>query len=239
VKCCLVVNGVDIPTMKSDFLDRCLLFQLERIPDSKRKEESSLYTDFKDNKPIILGAMYKILSEAMGIYEHIKIDKLPRMADFAKWGCAISKAMGYDEKVFIRAYSENIKSVKQEIIKTYSLLETVISYMNLSDEDEIVETPTALCSILKKHAFSEGIDTTRFPTNATWLSRILIREAHILEEEGINVSTDKKGDRRIILRKLVSYRPKVTVINPATVVDNSCLWSPENMDKMKQLFVLN
>ncbi len=208
VRCCLVLNGLHVPTIKSDFLDRCILFNLNRVADKKRKEESVLNSQFVSNKPLILGAMYTILSEAMKIYENIEIENLYRMADFTKWGCAIAKAMGYSEKDFIRAYTENSKIIREELGSTNSLIDVLISYVNSREERVISETPTELLTLLYAHARKKLLNLSGLPTNAVHLTRKLKELAHIFEEEGISIETRKSGNRKIIIEKIPSYCPE-------------------------------
>lgn len=41
------------------------------------------------------------MSKAMKIYPDVKLDKMPRMADFAHWGYAIGEALGNLGQVFL------------------------------------------------------------------------------------------------------------------------------------------
>ena len=43
----------------------------------------------------------------MQIKQSLNLKKLPRMADFAEWGEAISQAMGYPPMSFMEVYAEN------------------------------------------------------------------------------------------------------------------------------------
>lgn len=41
-----------------------------------------------------MGAIFEVLSNTMKIYPGVQLEKMHRMADFAKWGFPIAKAMG-------------------------------------------------------------------------------------------------------------------------------------------------
>lgn len=234
VNCCLVINGLHVPTSKSDFLDRCLLFNLDRINAKKRREESSIVSDFNESKPKILGAMYKILSIAMKIYEDIHIEELPRMADFGKWGCAIAIAMGYSEEDFIRAYYNNRKLIRQELGSSNSLIEVLISYMNSKKESVIKEKPSELLSNLNTYALKNHIDMSGIPSTPVWLTRKVNELAHIFEEEGIIITTSKNGDREIIIEKLLSYCPD-SVSEVGTKSERNYFVTP-NRDKVRRIY---
>ena len=77
----IILNGINIPTVAPDLLDRLLLIGLERIQPDQRREESELLADFNNARPRILGGLIDALSEAMNIYPSLKLKKVPRMAD--------------------------------------------------------------------------------------------------------------------------------------------------------------
>jgi len=47
VKCCLVLNGIHLPSNKSDFLDRSIIFNLDKIPKDQRDPETELNLCFR------------------------------------------------------------------------------------------------------------------------------------------------------------------------------------------------
>src|SRR4051794_34564636 len=64
--------------------------------------------EFDQLSPKLLGYVLDKLVKALQIKNTIQLKNLPRMADFAVWGEAISRAMGYKEMEFINAYYDNI-----------------------------------------------------------------------------------------------------------------------------------
>ena len=103
----IIINGVNLVANKPDLLDRSLLFELERIDEKNRKSEEDFWQEFNSDKPKIIGAIFGVLSNALSILPSVKLSKTPRMADFAKWGCAIAESLGYTQEEFIDAYEEN------------------------------------------------------------------------------------------------------------------------------------
>ena len=72
-----------------------------------RKEKAELLAEFEKLKPKVLAYILDIVVKALQIKPTLKLTRLPRMADFAKWGEAISRAMGYTDFEFLDAYAEN------------------------------------------------------------------------------------------------------------------------------------
>ena len=104
---CISINGINVALTEPDALDRSLFIELLGIDELTRREKEDLLARFEKIKPKLLGYIFNIIVKAMHIKPTLKLSRLPRMADFARWGEAISRAMGYDDFAFIEAYTEN------------------------------------------------------------------------------------------------------------------------------------
>lgn len=126
---CIGLNGINLLISRADLMDRTILLHLERIESSKRKEWRVLMQEFEEERPYLLGCFFDALSKAMGIYPSVRLDNLPRMADFMRWGVAITKALGYEADDFIQAYQANIESQNAEVINSNTLAQAVLTFM--------------------------------------------------------------------------------------------------------------
>lgn len=156
-KRCVGLNGINMAPTKPDLLDRCLLFELEPIDPNKIKNEKDFWSSFNKMKPLILGALFTILSKAMEEYPDIKLSEKPRMADFASWGCAIAKAMGFTESDFLSAYKDNIATQNDEVLQSSPIASAIIELMKSMPNWE--GTPTKLYNELCGIASDIDIDT--------------------------------------------------------------------------------
>ena len=91
---CLGFNGINISLSEPDALDRSMMIELDRISKEKRKVESDIMKEFMQLRPQLLGFIFDILVRALQIKSTIKLNDLPRMADFALWGEAIARGSG-------------------------------------------------------------------------------------------------------------------------------------------------
>ena len=133
-KRCLSVNGINNVANRADLLDRSIMFELERVSEENRMELGEVYDNFEKVRPKLLGAIFNILSKAMEIYPHVALDKLPRMADFCRWGYAIGEAMGgYDEE-FLKEYSDNQIIQNTEAINADSVAYLIVELMRFLPE---------------------------------------------------------------------------------------------------------
>ncbi len=175
-KRCLGLNGINVALTESDALDRSLFIELEEIDEDVRKKENDLWTGFEKIKPQVLGYIFDILSKAIEIKSTLKLEKLPRMADFAEWGESISQAIGYPPNSFLEVYAENRN--EQNIIavnenRVGSLLLKYIQDLEgkLGPLTNILFEPQELYNELTDFAETKdiGIADRQFPKNAASL----------------------------------------------------------------------
>ncbi len=186
---CVILNGINIAATRPDLLDRSLLIRLDRIPPEKRREEAKLEAAFKVAKPEILGGMFDALSEAIRIRPRIKPQVLPRMADFARWGCAIAIALGRTSDDFLDAYQRNIRQQNREVLDGQPVAAAVEAFMHERDRWE--GSSSKLLETLEVVAEAERIDirAKAWPKAPNILSRRLREVQPNLAEVGIGVET--------------------------------------------------
>jgi hypothetical protein len=188
--------------VRPDLLDRSLLLELERIHENNRKELSEIQANFETDRPAILGGILDVLSKAMEIYPTVKLDKLPRMADFTKWGYAIGEALGGQWQKFLDEYADNRNSQNIEAINSDSVATLVVPFMNNREAWE--GTISALLTNLSDLALQNGVNprSKDFPTKANILSRRLRGIKSNLETAGISFEKNEKNyGTTISLRK--------------------------------------
>jgi hypothetical protein len=114
-------NGINSAFSEPDVLDRSIIIELADIEDKDRKTEQEILEEFYTLRPTLLTFIFDVLAKAIVIKPNIKIKNLPRMADFAIWGEAIARSLGYKENEFILAYYNNIGFQNNEVIDSNSL----------------------------------------------------------------------------------------------------------------------
>ncbi len=199
---CVGFTGINPTARKPDLLDRSILIRLNRIPEEKRREERLVLEDFEAMRPRLVGAMFATLSKAMAIYPEIQLQRLPRMADFCRWGCAIARALGYDDRDFLRVYFANIKQQHEEAIQADQLSTAIQAFMEqypngwTGKASELLEELGAVA--IKEKLDIKGQD---WPKRANILSRRLNEIKTNLLEVGIAIEWDRGtgGTRKIIL----------------------------------------
>ena len=127
---CFGFNGINLVLTKPDVLDRSITIEQDRIDPKHRIQEKLMMSKFYELRPQLLGYIFDILVKALQIHPTLKLGSLPRMGDFALWGEAIARAMGYRELEFINAYDENTGRQNVETIENSPLGQVIARFLN-------------------------------------------------------------------------------------------------------------
>ncbi len=214
---CVGLNGVNVAAHKPDLLDRCILFGLRQIAPSDRKPEKVIWAEFEEARPRLLGAIFDTLSHAMAVLDSIRLSGLPRMADFALWGCAVAEALGHSQDEFMRAYELNAEARNEEALQASPVAAMVMELMGGRSEWE--GTPSELLAELEALAGQRHMNTgaSMWPKAAHALSRRLNEVMPNLAAAGIEVAFRRDGrHRRVTIRKV----PENSVTSVTTVADD-------------------
>jgi len=87
-----MLNGIEDVVCRPDLADRAVFLTLEPISDDRGRPEKDLWDKFEVARPLILGALLDGVVHGLQRLPHIRLEKLPRMADFALWGTACETA---------------------------------------------------------------------------------------------------------------------------------------------------
>ena len=202
---CIVLNGINLAAEKPDLLDRTISLKLKRISEDKRKEERKMLLEFEEQRPLILGAIFNVISKAKALRGSIELDNLPRLADFTLWGCAITEALGHSKEEFLEAYYDNIGDHHDEVIQASPVASALVSFME--DHEDWEGSPTELHSELEDIAISQkiSIKSKEWPKAPNILTRRLNELETNLIEVGIRYTCRKGGKgRKIITLKTIA-----------------------------------
>jgi hypothetical protein len=103
----IILNGIEELATRGDLLDRAIILYLPTIPEAQRRSEAEIWRDFEATRSKILGALLTAVNGALAKVATVKLDRLPRMADFALWVAAAEPALGCPEGAFLEAYTGN------------------------------------------------------------------------------------------------------------------------------------
>lgn len=103
----MILNGIDEFARAPDLVDRVVMLTCPKIVETGRREEDELWAGFYRARPRILGALCDAIAGGLRLQPLIRLDSKPRMADFATWGEAVCRHLGYEPGHFLGAMFAN------------------------------------------------------------------------------------------------------------------------------------
>ncbi|MFQ5716123.1 MAG: hypothetical protein ACE5GQ_03375 [Nitrospinales bacterium] len=204
----LILNGIDNLTARGDLRDRALILNLPVIPEEKRRDERTLFQKFETVRARIFGALLNAVCCALKNEGAVKLETMPRMADFAKWVVAAEPALGWKPGMFMEVYGDNISAAVEIGLENDVVGETILSLAK--DSGEWGGTCTELLDTLAEKVPEKITRTKSWPKTPAAFSNKLRRLAPALRHVGVEIEFNRKGTDR---RRVVSIRscPKKTV----------------------------
>lgn len=201
----VILNGITDVATRPDLLDRALIITLPPIPAEKRRPEAELHREFQKARPSILAALFDAVAGALDTVESVRLDSMPRMADFAVWATAAEDALGWKPGTFMAAYAGNRAEATENALEADPVAGAVRQFM--ADRDAWSGSPTDLWKALNRLVDEDVRHTKAWPGAPNALTSRLRRLAPALRGVGIEygeVRTGKSGSRK---KKLTKNKP--------------------------------
>jgi Domain of unknown function (DUF3854) len=181
-----IITAIDSLVTRDDLADRVLMVQLGEITEQQRLPQAELTAKIEAARPRILGALLTALSQTLAALPSIKPDKLPRMADYAKFAIASEQALGLKAGKFLEVFDTSRETARAVVIEASPLAEAIVK---LVEATPIVWKGTAsqLLQALESHT-----------DDATYRSRIK-RQRHWRVATAIDsvISIDRRLSRQL------------------------------------------
>jgi hypothetical protein len=186
----VILNGIEDIVTRPDLADRAVFLTLEPIPEERRRPEAELRAAFEAERPRILGALLDAVVEGLRRLPETRLEKLPRMADFALWATACETAL-WPAGTFWSAYCGNRDEAVEGVIDADPIAAAVRAMM----ETRKVWTGTAsdLLGALAEAAGERIAKSRTWPDSPRALSGRLRRALTFLRTIGIEVSFRREG----------------------------------------------
>ncbi len=186
----LIITSIPEVVTSPDLADRALTVTQETIPETERLTEAEVRAGFDEATPRLLGALYDAFAGALANIDGTRPNRLPRMADLARWVTAAEPAMGWPSGSFIDALASNRKQAAASALDG-SLVGRYIAA--LSEAGGFTGTTTDLLARLEVQAGADAIRDRYWPRSPRGLSGMLRRLAPDLERLGITVGFERAG----------------------------------------------
>ncbi len=197
----VILNGIEDIVTRPDLADRAIFLRLEPIPEERRRPEAELWAAFEAERPGILGVLLDAVVQGLRRLPETRLDKLPRMADFALWGTACEAAL-WPAGTFWSAYCANHDEAVEGVIDADPIAAAVRAVM--ATRTEWTGTASDLLGALAEAAGERVAKSKSWPDSPRALAGRLRRAAAFLRKIGIEISFGREGRARTRTITIVS-----------------------------------
>src|SRR5262245_6733216 len=212
----VLLNGIEEVISRPDLGDRAIFLSLTPIADAQRRPEGELWRQFELVRPHILAALLDAVAQGLRALGHVRLEALPRMADFALWATACETAL-WPAGTFARAYAANRRAAIESIMEVDPIATCLRSIM--ADRT----TWTGSASDLLRAADFAGDEV--WQTSAGWpktpraLAGRLRRAQTFLRTLGIEIKFSREGRTGTrIIRVSTAAEESVSTVSTVSVV---------------------
>lgn len=186
----VVVNGIDLGTVRDDLAERLLTVQLARITEEHRGRESDLERRWEQAHPRLLGAVLDLAVQVLAVRDTTCPTHLPRMADFAHTLAAVDHVLGTDGLTRYRQQGEDMATDTMGS-------DPVLKAIKVAITDSWEGTGGELLERITDHDMKPPKE---WPGSAKAMTGELRRKAPVLRRLGWTVEDRGRGGKGKLLR---------------------------------------
>jgi hypothetical protein len=189
----VILNGIEEFVTRPDLADRALFLMLQPIPEEHRRPEQELWAAFDAERPQVLGALLDAVAVGLKRLPETRLEKLPRMADFALWATACETAL-WPTGTFWSAYCGNRDEAVEGVIDADPIATAVRAVM--ATRTMWTGTASDLLGALAEVVGERVAKSKTWPDGARALAGRLRRAATFLRKIGIEIGFGREGRAR-------------------------------------------
>src|ERR1700683_4915871 len=180
----VILNGIEDIVTRPDLADRAVFLTLEPIPEERRRPEQELWAAFELERPRLLGVLLDAVVKGLAMLPQTRLDKLPRMADFALWATACETAL-WPSGTFWSAYCGNRDEAVDGVIDADPIAAAVRAVM--TTRTEWTGTASELLGALAEMAGDRIAKAKTWPDSPRALAGRVRRGGGFLRKIGIDL----------------------------------------------------
>jgi primase-polymerase (primpol)-like protein len=202
----VLLTGIGEAASRPDLLDRSILLTLPVITEDNRRDEKTFWAEFETAHPSILGALLDGVAAALKNLPETKLDRLPRMADFALWATAAEPGLGWEKGTFLKAYQGNRDAANSIALEASAIGDLVRDLVREKGEVGWTGKASDLLTLLTNRASETATKRKDWPKSARSLSVALKAIAPNLRAEKVEVVFNSpSGGRKISLSQIPDF----------------------------------
>ena len=200
----VLMNGIEDFVTRGDLADRAFFVRFARIQEEDRRTETEINELFERLWPTLLGALLDAVSAALRNCSSTQLERLPRMADAARWVVAAEEALPWACGSFLEAYQRSQGTAVEVALESDPVAVAVLKLLETQDFDD---TPTALYDLLGRQVSDEVKRAKNWPKAVNVLGGRLTRLAPALRQSGVVVEFSKGHTGRLVTLRKPSREP--------------------------------
>lgn len=190
----VVMNGIEELATRPDLAQRGIHVELD--PVKRVIPESQLFREFDADAPAIFSGILNALAVCITTHESVRIDPMPRMADFACWAYAGLPMLGFSVTEFLDAYRANQEAGLRLGLDSAPVGRAIVTFME--SRQEWKGTASELLACLRGLADTNDQRSKQWPKVPRALSAALTRLGPALRSAGITRESGYSGRERCI-----------------------------------------
>jgi hypothetical protein len=201
-----ILNGIDDVASQPDLVSRCILMELPTI--TVRRTEEDLNSKFAASSGAIFAGLMDALSKTLAELDNVTDVPETRMADFARFGVAVERALKWPEGSFKDAYAQNQQQQMSNSLGDDPLAAAIRTLVKTEVEQGMAytKTPTDLLASLREVGTRIQIADKAWPMSPHSLSKRLKKIEPALRACGVGVTFQHSGNRTISVKRLENFK---------------------------------
>ncbi|MFE4828386.1 ATP-binding protein [Streptomyces sp. NPDC056672] len=221
----LAMTTIDAGALAGDLAERLLMLDLQLIEEDRRRTEEELDAVFEAARPAVLGALLDLLACVLATLPTVRLDTMPRMADFARVLAAVDQVQEWNTLDSYLATSANVATDALEGdpfgAAVATLVETVGTWSGTAAQ------------LLEQVPPPDGFRPQGWPKDATRAGGRLKRLAPLLRSIGITVDDTQRSPDRHRHKLIVLTRTEPASATSAPTQDE--LWPPGELTEPPEM----
>jgi hypothetical protein len=193
----VILNGIADFVRRGDLIDRTVFLHLLPILPISRRSENEFWRSFHADYPRILGGVLDAVVAGLHTLPSVSLTELPRMADYAQWGEAVGRGLGWESESFLSTYKANRREATLMALEDSAVVNALLQIPMKSTMWAC--SSAELLNLLTKFVGKKVAASARWPKTATQFSNELRRVAPQLYMHGLSIQFSKNWEKRLIV----------------------------------------
>ncbi|WP_369183665.1 ATP-binding protein [Streptomyces sp. Y1] len=203
----LAMTTIDAGALAGDLAERMFLLDLQLISEEQRRTEEELDATFGEARPAIIGSLLDLLVKVLKVLPTVKLERKPRMADFARVLAAVDQIQGWTT---LKDYTSTSENTYADALEGDPFGSAVAEFA-----DQQASWSGTAGRLLELLPPPDGFHP-KWPKDATRVSGQLKRLAPILRSVGISYDDSKRSNDRKRTRLITLTRdPGISASAPS------------------------